>query len=450
MSNPTKALGQKDIVLFCVAAILLLDTLAASASIGVSAIFWWLFLGVIFFVPFGLISAELGCAYPEQGGIYVWVKKAFGKRWAARVTWSYWVNITVWAPAIFILFAGIFKQLFWTDLSLQGQVCIGVLLTWLTVLVNCVTLDVGKWVPNIGAVLKMAIFLLLIFGAIQYVGTNGTANEISWKSLRPNLSNSLQYISVIIYGMLGFELVSANSEQMRQPAKDVPRAILISGAIILTLYTAATAAMLVAIPVEDINLVEGLMDTLYLFFGSTGLGGAFALFLGIGALYTFFAGGAVWAIGGNSAMAEAAQQGEFPSIFAKESLIRKTPVGSALLFGLSSTLILVLYGFLAGSNEDLFWSLFAFSGILFFLPYIAMSLAFVQLRRKDANHPRPYQIPGGSSVAIFIGYLCALILTFTMTLFFYTPEDGMQWPVFLGAVALILIGEGLIYVSTKR
>ena len=81
-----KTLRKTDMVLFTVSAILLLDTLAAAASIGSSSIFWWLFLGIVFFVPFAMICAEMGCAYPEQGGIYAWVRDAFGERWAARVT----------------------------------------------------------------------------------------------------------------------------------------------------------------------------------------------------------------------------------------------------------------------------------------------------------------------------------------------------------------------------
>ena len=69
-----RSLGARDITLFTVSAILLLDTLAASASIGVSSIFWWILLGIIFFIPYGLISAEMGTSYPEQGGIYAWVR----------------------------------------------------------------------------------------------------------------------------------------------------------------------------------------------------------------------------------------------------------------------------------------------------------------------------------------------------------------------------------------
>ena len=135
-------------VLFTVSAILLLDTLAAAASIGSSSIFWWLFLGIIFFVPFAMICAEMGCTYPEQGGIYAWVRNAYGGRWASRVSWGYWVNTAVWIPAIFILFAGVLRQLFFPDLSMAGQIAIGVALLWIVVGLNAITLDIGKWIPS--------------------------------------------------------------------------------------------------------------------------------------------------------------------------------------------------------------------------------------------------------------------------------------------------------------
>ena len=112
-----KTLRQRDLVLFSVSAILLLDTLAAGAVGGPPVIFWWLFFGVVFFVPMALITAELGCTFPEQGGIYAWVRDAFGERWSARVTWSYWVNIAVWLPAIYILFAGIFASMLFSLLA---------------------------------------------------------------------------------------------------------------------------------------------------------------------------------------------------------------------------------------------------------------------------------------------------------------------------------------------
>ena len=133
--------------------------------------------------------------------------------------------------------------------------------------VNIIALDVGKWIPNLGAILKVLIFGTVITGAYLYSQDHGMANPITWETVKPDWGSSLQYIPAIIYGMLGFELVSASSEEMKNPEKDVPRAIFISGAIILVLYLLGTLAVLTAIPAGDINLVEGLVDTLLLFFG---------------------------------------------------------------------------------------------------------------------------------------------------------------------------------------
>ncbi len=439
-----KTLRQRDMVLFTVSAILLLDTLTAAASVGAPSVFWWIFLGLVFFVPFALICAEMGCAYPEQGGIYAWIRDGFGGRWASRATWCYWVNTAVWIPAIFILFAGVFKQMFFPELSLGWQIAIGVALTWLAVVVNVVTLDIGKWVPNLGAIFKVIIFLAIILGAYLYVGENGMANPLTLETLKPNWSDSLQYIPAIIYGMLGFELVSAGSDEMKDPARDVPRAILISGVIIIVLYLLGTMAVLAAIPAGDINLVEGLVDTLHLFFGGSPAGEALVVALGVGALYTFFSNGVTWALGCNRAAAEAAMEGELPRIFALENPKLGTPIGAAVLMGIVSTVVLVLYGFLAGSNEDLFWSLFAFSAVIFLLPYQGVLLTFIKMRRVDPDHPRPYRVPGGMVTARALSWVCFAVLAISIVLFMYTPGDGLQWPVLAGVVITLAAGEVVI------
>lgn len=444
-----KTLGQPDMVLFSVSAILLLETLAAASSIGASSVFWWLFLGVIFFIPFALICAEMGCAYPEQGGIYAWVRDAFGGRWGARASWGYWVNTSVWLPAISILFAGIFSQLFMPNLSLAGQIAIGMALTWATVGVNVVALDIGKWVPNLGALLKVIVFVVLIAAAFAYTRDHGMANPLSFETIKPDWSSSLQFIPAIIYGMLGFELISASSEEMKNPVKDVPRAIFVSGLIIISLYTLATIAMLAAIPAGEIDLVEGLLDTLNLLLSDFAGGRALVMALGLFALYSFFSNGVTWALGCNRAAAEAGLENELPRIFAREGK-RGTPVGAAVMMGASATVILLLYGYLAGSKEDLFWSLFAFSAVIFLLPYLGMFLAFIRLRETDAMHHRPFKIPGGLLVARALAYLCFAILALSIVLFVYTPGEGIQWPVLLGASTMMAIGEVAIRVAERQ
>ncbi len=444
-----KTLGRKDIVLFTVSAILLLDTLAAGATLGVSSVFWWLFLGLVFFVPYALICAELGTAYPEQGGLYAWVRDAFGRRWASRATWAYWVNTAVWIPAIFILFAGIFRQLFMPDLSLDSQIAIGITLTWIAVAVNSITLNVGKWVPNLGAILKIVVILAIMAGAVIYTRTHGMANPLTAAALQPSWDTSVQYLSVIIYGMLGFELASAGSAEMKNPARDVPRAILISGLIIIVMYTCATIAILAALPASDIDLVEGLVDTLYLLFGDTPLGSGFALALGIAALYTFFSNGVTWSLGCNRAMAEAASEREFPALLAFEHPKLGTPIGAAIVMGVVGTIVLLLYGFIAGSNSDLFWSLFSFSAVIFLIPYILLVFSFARLRKTDPDHPRPYRVPGSDGVAKLLSWSCGLLLILALVLFVYTPGTGIEWPVLIGALVVLTIGEATIRATEK-
>lgn len=120
--SKTKGMGAVDLTLFSVCAVLVIDTLTASARIGPSSITWWCLTLVFFVVPYGMIASELGTTWPGEGGIYDWIKRAFGYRWAVRTTWFYWINVALWMPAVYILFAGMFSQLFFPELNLWAQI----------------------------------------------------------------------------------------------------------------------------------------------------------------------------------------------------------------------------------------------------------------------------------------------------------------------------------------
>jgi len=450
MTEGKKALRLGDMALLTVSAILLLDTVAASAAIGVSSLFWWAFLGITFFVPYGLMNAEMGTTYPEEGGIYAWVRDAFGGRWASRITWSYWVNNLLWVPSVFILFASIFNQLFGLDFGLGAQMAMGIALLWATVIVNILSLDIGKWVPNVGAAIKILVFVVLIAGGFNYVAANGTANTISLQAMVPSWGDGLTYLSTIIYGMLGFELMCATPGAIHNPSRNIPRAILISGVIIITLYSLGTFAVLAAIPVADINLVEGLVDTLYLFFGGSAFGRAFAFAMGIGILFTFFSNAVTWAIGCNKAASEAAAEGELPNLLAIEHKQHGTPLGAAIAMGVFGSLIILLYGALAVSNEELFWNLFACSAVMFLLPYAGMVLAFARMRLVDPDKERAYRVPVGKNTAVVLAVYCAICIVISALFLMYTPADGFNWPVTFGVVVVLLLGEITIRLSEKR
>ncbi|WP_439105642.1 APC family permease [Congregibacter sp.] len=444
-----KTLRQRDLVLFTVSAILLPDIITASASAGVSSIAWWLILGTLFFLPMGLISAELGCSYPEQGGIYTWVRNAFGSRWASRITYCYWVNMALWLPTMFILVAGVANRLFELEASLTTQIVIAMTVTWLTVGANLVALRFGKWIPNIGAIAKFLLYACLIFGCWRFLSSQQMANPLSLAAITPSWGEGSKFIPAIIYGMLGFELASAGSEEMRNPAHDVPRAILWSGLLVLVLSILGTFAVLATIPTTEINLVEGVIDVLQVSFADLAMADALVLFLGICFLFGIYSSCAAWSMGANRAVAEAALEGELPATFGIELPSNGSPVGAAVLTGLVSTLALFSYGFMSGNNEDLFWSLFTFSSVLFMLPYVGMVLAFLRMRASDPEHPRPFRVPGGVIGAWTSALLCGFILLTTITLFMVTPEDGPQWPVIIGVVVALFLGEILVRTAER-
>lgn len=452
MAQPAykKTLGLTDLTLFTVSAIVLLDTLAATSSIGVSSVSWWILLAVLFALPIGLITAELGTAYPEQGGLYAWIRRAFGPKWAARAAWAYWINTAVWLPSVFVLFSGFAARLFDIDISLNIQIGVSIALVWIAVFVNCIALESGKWVPNVGAFLKIIVFAALIIGGIGYGLDQGFANPFPMADMVPVWSDSLRYLPTIIYGMLGFELVCAGGAEVENPKRDLPRAILFSGLIIIGLYTFGTVAVLAVLPAGDINLVEGLIDMLTVIFADNPFGPVIVLILGLATLYTFFSNGVTWALGCNRATAQAAEEGQLPGFFGFVDRRHGAPIGSAVSMGVVCTLLLLVYGRLATSNEDLFWALFAFSGVIFMSPYLVMCLAFYRLRGVDPDTARPFRAPGGGAGAFLLTALCVASLGGAILLFLYVPGDGWQRETILGVAGAVILGEILVAVAGLR
>ena len=444
----SKVLHSLDMTLFTVCAILIIDQLAASAAIGVQSIFWWLITLLLFFIPYGLITAELGSTYPEEGGIYAWVRRAFGPSWAGRTAWLWWVNVAFWMPSVYILFAGVLAKLLAPEMTLTTKMLITLGLTWLTVGINIITLDIGKWIPNIGAIFKVVIMLAIGIGGIAYALRHGVANPFTLETLRPSWSVSLAFLPVIIYNYLGFELMSGAGDEMRNPARDVPRAIVASGATIAFLYVFATVGMLLALPAKDIGLIDGLIDTFRKIFGAGTAGTAMVFILGIMALYTFVANMVTWTIGANRSAAEAANRGDLPAIFAKLHPKFKTPTSSAVLGGAIGSAVLLVYGMMATSAEDLFWTTFAFSSVVFLLPYFLLFLSFLKLRRIDADLPRPYRVPGGYGVAVTLSLMCMAFILQAIVFLIYKPgkfELGYVLAVGGGALITVAVGESLVY-----
>lgn len=451
-----RVMNLRDITLFTVSAVLVVETLTSSAAVGTKTLAWWVLFLLIFYLPYGLITAELATTYPEQGGIYVWVQRAFGRRAAARTTYWYWVNVALWMPSVFVVFAGVFAQLFVTKWAewpsgKWPQIVLAIILTWAVVGVGIMRLDLGKWFNNVGAALKMLLVLALGLGGMVFAIRHGAANTIDANSFVPSFNVAKKFLPVIIYLMIGFELVSTMGDELEQPRRTLPRALLTSGLSIALLYILATLGILLALSLSKLSLIEGLVEAFRAIFGRKGLGEVVVYALGIAALYTFFTNMTTWTMGANRAAAEAAHDGELPAALGREHPVHRTPVVALVITGVVSTVVLLLTALFINKQNELFFAIFAASSVIFLMPYLLMFPAVVALRRKDPDRERPFRVPGGMPVLVTISALTTAIIAGAILLFVWPeiPNAPAEWeytgPLLGVVVAALAVGEVIIW-----
>lgn len=444
-----KKLGFIDIVSLSFAAVFSLELIASQASMGPSLIFCFIVLGATFFLCHGLICAELGSTYPDQGGIYVWIKRAYGDRWAARTTWWYWINVAGFIPSTLVVMGSVLQMLFFPDLSVWGMVLFCVICTWVVVGFNCIDLQDAKWLTMLSTICKLLACLALIIGAGMTLATKGSQTEFSLSTIIPTFDLSFfALVPVYVYALTGYDLISCSAGEMENPSKNVPKAVFSSGICTIVLYIIAAVAMLIILPFESIDPDSGL----FIAFGEV-FGREIVTVVGIISFLAFLGYIFSWALGGNKAALEAGLEGELPKIFAKTNKAH-APIGSAILLGLSSTALLVFYGIISSSNANLFWTLLSFTSIIFFLPYIVLSFAFITLRKKDPDIERPFRIPGGDGVGKLVAMVQLVFFTFSTIFFFLPPEgeDPISYVLFLvaGVGLAVGVGEWLIDKSIKE
>ena len=147
-----RELGRLDTVLLLLSAMVVVDTIGAIAIAGAEAFTWLVVLFMTFFVPSALISAELGAALPEQGGVYVWVRRAFGRFPAALTSLLYWAGTPMWLGGSIAVIAMSVYERFIGDLSRPGTYLFGGVFVAVATTGAVIPLRRGKWIPTSGAI----------------------------------------------------------------------------------------------------------------------------------------------------------------------------------------------------------------------------------------------------------------------------------------------------------
>lgn len=281
-----------DAVLMSVVVVLVVESAAPAAAIGPSQFFWWGALLLFFFLPYGLISAELGTTYDDEGGIYDWVKRAFGRKWGGRAAWLYWINFPIWMASLAVLFNEVLAQIFQIKIATPVGIIIELVFIWLVTLISCYPIADSKWILNLAAVVKVVIMLSVGALGIYHAATQGLANDFSGTAMLPKFdATSLGYISVILFNFLGFEVVATMASDMENPKKQIPQAIIWGGVLIAVFYLFAAFGMGAAIPSSQLSTSGGLMDSILLLVGHHNW---FVVLIGILFMYTLAANLISW------------------------------------------------------------------------------------------------------------------------------------------------------------
>ena len=447
-----KKFRMMDAILTVICVVFVAEAAAPVASIGNSQYFWWIFMIIAFLLPYGLISSELGTSYNGDGGLYDWIRAAYPKgRIAGRVSWYYWINFPLWMASLAVMCPGLITTITGVQLGTVPSLIIQLAFIWIVVFISFYPVSDSVWILNGAAFIKVLLAVIMGGLGIYAAVTTGLANEYTPQSLLPSFDlNSLSYISVILFNFLGFEVVCTLTDQMENPKKQIPKAIITGGLVIAAIYIFCAFGIGAAIPTDQISSDSGLLDAMMLITGKTG--GVFIAIMALLFLLTLFGNMISWSLGVNSVAAYAADQHDLPRVFRIRSKKNDMPVGSALMNGIVASIVVVIGAFLP--NSDLFWSFFALNLVMFLLSYLPIFPAFLKLRKTDPDHERPFKVPGGPMflkvLAVVPMILIVIALIFTAVPLSLDAETlTATLPITIGAVIFLILGEVIIRVSRK-
>jgi len=380
-----KGMGLFDLVLFNIVAIVGLRWTAVAAGVGPSSIFLWLAAMILFFIPSALVVVELSSRYPDEGGIYVWTREAFGEFEGYMCGFCYWVNNLIYYPNLLIFLSGIFLYVGGAKyLGLEKNplyaVIFSLVVLWFAIGMNMIGLKMGKWVQNLGGLGTWIPAILLVAAGGFALYKFGPANTFTG-NLVPDFKSTeiLGVFSTLCFGFAGLELMSCLGGEIKKPGKNIPRAIVISGVVIALIYILSTSALLVILPSKEINIISGAIQVIAKV-------GEKLHILWIAPIVAFLM--TIGGVGGCGAWLSGTAR--IPFVMGLDKYLPEwvtrvhpkwgTPANAILTQGIFSTVfVLMTLGTTVKASYEM---LISATALLYFIPYIYMFLAFISIKMK--------------------------------------------------------------------
>ena len=440
--------------------------LPASALFGSTLIFFFLFSAVVFLLPAALVSAELSANMPEEGGIYHWVRAAFGEKIGFLAIWLQWISNIFWFPTIFSFVAGTATYFISPELAQNKVYLVSAILTilWTLTWVNLKGIHVAAKFTSICTIIGLIVpmGLIITLGIIWIALGNPLQVHLTASNMLPHLQHSENWIALtaIMTAFCGMELATVHIREVRNPQKAFPRALLLSVILILSTMIFGSLAIAFVLPQNDINLVNGVMQTFNYFLAAYHLSWMMpilTLMLIIGSM-----GGIIsWLISPVKGLLHAAQQDYLPLFLRREN---SQGVPQNLLIGQSILVTLVCLSFLMmPSVNGSYWLLTALSTQLYMLMYLMMFVAALVLRYKSYQNKAlgkltatGFMIPGGR-FGIWLTCLLGLFGCLTTLIVGFFPPGNINVGsalhyemMFAGGLILMIAPVSLAYLYKSR
>lgn len=447
-----------SLVMLIVTAIDSIRNLPSAALFGSALIFFFIASAFVFLIPTSLVAAELTAIFPEKGGVYHWVDRAFGDKWAMLAIWMQWINTMVWYPTILSFIAGTAAYLINPDLVNHKEYLIGCILVvfWSITVLNFWGLHFSSKINNIfgmiGTIFPM--ILLIVLGGIWIFLDKPLQIKVSADTLIPSFADSKNWISLIaiMASFLGMELAGVHVNDIKEPQKNFPKALFISAFFILLTMVLGSLAIAFVLPGGEINLVSGVMQVLSSFFHAFHLGWlipVLAVLIVIGSIGSIIN----WLISPAKGLLHAAEFGYLPLFFTKKNS-RDVPyrilIAQAILVSLFCSVYL-----LVPSVNGFYWFLTALSTGLYMIMYILMFAAALKLHHKYQDRPKAFKIPGGSLGIWLVCLLGFLGCSSTIAVSFIPPESieigsKMGYIGMVGIANILTISPVFLFYCHKR
>src|SRR6202167_2390264 len=434
----------RDLVVLYLARVLSVRWTATAATAGPSILIVWFAALFCFFIPLAASVMELSSRYPEEGGIYVWTREAFGNFSGFICAWTYWMsNLPYFAG---VLYFGAASTLFAFGSRTHGLdgnplYYVSFSIFWLTVItmLNIRGVEAGKWLNNVGALGSLLPLTLLIGMAAVSYWRFGDATHFTAANMTPHWSlDNAVFWSSVFFAFSALEAVSAMGDEIQNPRRAIPLALLVGGCILAVGYIGGTLALLSALPSDAVGGPDGFVNGIHMLAGRLGLGcllAPMALLVALNAV-----GGAAANLSSTARLPFVAGVDRYlPPAFGWIHPRYRTPWVAIAAYG-AAGIVVALLGQAGTTVRGAYDVLVSMSVISLFLPYLFLFSAMIAMQSHPAP-PEARRVPGGKPVAIVLASIGLLSTAITIVLSVIPSGDETNKPL---AVAKVVGGTGAL------